>query len=257
MRDFKRYFYEIETLGFTIVDNLISQNEAQELKRHLGIALEADNKKYLNRPQKKEHHIMELVTAGQIFIDFLDNDIMHKIYSHFLSDTCILYTYSSTILRPGDVLDSHSIHVDTPRLIPGYHHALSMTLALDDFIAENGATLCLPGSHKFETPPPEETFKKYAVATIRKAGDALFWNPRLFHSAGENKSSKARNAISTYAVRAFMKQRLDFPRMVPKEYLVNATERVKRFLGFNVRVPVGLDEFYVEPEKRLYKANQD
>ena len=53
-----------------------------------------------------------------------------------------------------------------------------------------------------------------------------------------------------------MKQRFDFPRMIPPEYLENVSERVKRFLGFDVRLPSSQDEFYVPEEKRLYKANQ-
>ena len=256
MTSSERNFYEIETLGFTIIENVISEKEAETLKLHLKTALEVDMKKYNGRPQKKEHHIADLTGADLIFLDLLDNDTMHEVFSHFLTNTCILYTYSSTILRPNEIAEVHTIHMDTPRLIPNYYHAMQMTLALDDFTLDNGATYYLPGSHKSELIPSEETFNKYAVLTLRKAGDALFWNPRTYHKAGMNTTNETRFAISTYAVRSFMKQRFDFPRIVSSNNLKNVSERVKRFLGFNTRVPANLNEFYVAPEERLYKANQ-
>ena len=33
-------------------------------------------------------------------------------------------------------------------------------------------------------------------------------------------------------------------------------ETGRRFLGFNVRVPTTLDEYYLPPDQRLYKPNQ-
>ena len=75
MISLEKNFYEIETLGFTIIENIISKKEAETLKRHLKIALETDMKKYNGRPQKKEHHIADLTSAEPIFLDLLDNDI--------------------------------------------------------------------------------------------------------------------------------------------------------------------------------------
>ena len=58
------------------------------------------------------------------------------------------------------------------------------------------------------------------------------------------------------ACRSFMRQRFDYPRLVP-EALVNELGPVgRRFLGFNVRVPSSLEEYYVPEDRRLYKAGQ-
>ena len=53
-----------------------------------------------------------------------------------------------------------------------------------------------------------------------------------------------------------MRQRFDYPRLVPKEVTEQLNEVGRRFLGFNVRVPTSLEEFYLPPEQRLYKAGQ-
>lgn len=256
MRNLEKNLYELEVMGFTVVEDVISSQEVRNIKENLKIVLDNDEKKYKGKPGKQNFFVADLTSYGSAFYSVLDNDIMHKIYSEFLSDTCILYTYCSTILRPNEEVPPNKIHMDTPRFIPNYSYAIQMTIALDDFTEESGATYFLPGSHKSEMVPSEETFNKYAVSTARRAGGACFFNARTYHRATINKSDKIRYGVSTYAVRSFMKQRFDFPRMIPPEYLENVSERVKRFLGFDVRLPSSQDEFYVPEEKRLYKANQ-
>jgi ectoine hydroxylase-related dioxygenase (phytanoyl-CoA dioxygenase family) len=48
----------------------------------------------------------------------------------------------------------------------------------------------------------------------------------------------------------------DYPRLVPKEVVDQLGEVGRRFLGFNVRVPTSLEEYYVPEDQRLYKAGQ-
>ena len=49
--------------------------------------------------------------------------------------------------RRGKTNYSRRIHVDCPRLIPGYVTNMGATILLDDFTEDNGATWFLPGSH--------------------------------------------------------------------------------------------------------------
>ena len=79
-----------------------------------------------------EFIVLDLVARGSAFVKLLDNDRMHRLFSHFLGDTCILYSFTSTILRPDQKHYTCEIHTDTPRLIPDYHLGMLMTLALDD-----------------------------------------------------------------------------------------------------------------------------
>ena len=57
-----------------------------------------------------------------------------------LSDTCILYAYTSSSMPPAGSNYSRRIHVDCPRLIPGYWTNAGVMVALDDFTDENGVT---------------------------------------------------------------------------------------------------------------------
>jgi ectoine hydroxylase-related dioxygenase (phytanoyl-CoA dioxygenase family) len=256
MTDFSRHFEELETRGFTIVPGVVPAAALPSLRAQLDAALAADQREFGGRPGKKEALVLELVTRGDAFVELLENETMHRVFSHFLGETCILYSYTSTILRPEDRPAASSIHTDTPRLIPGYHAGIVMTLAIDDFTVENGATYYLPGSHRSMQPPKEEAFYREAVQVVREAGDAVFFHPRVYHAGGVNRTPTTRYGLTVYACRSFMRQRFDYPRLVTPAILARLSERGRGFLGFNVRVPVNQDQFYVPESERLYRGGQ-
>jgi ectoine hydroxylase-related dioxygenase (phytanoyl-CoA dioxygenase family) len=252
----ERATYEIKTLGFSVVPNVIDAPLIARLRDKLIETIDIDQAKWKHRKQKNADLIVNLVEYGGVFLELLDNSIMHQIFEVFLSPTCILYNYGSTFLMPGGQPATMNVHVDSPRVIPNYDDGLIMTLALDDFTEENGATVYLPGSQNIAQAPDAETFRHYATSVARPAGAAVFFKPRCFHQARSNTTQRIRCGVTIYAVRAFMKQRFDYPRIVPPEALASLGPNARRFLGYDARVPAHMDEYYVGPEDRLYKGNQ-
>lgn len=65
--------------------------------------------------------------------------------------------------------------------------------ALDDFTAENGATVIAPGSHLWPAgrrPQPSEL-----TPAVMPAGSALVYSGRLWHAAGHNQARTTRRAL--------------------------------------------------------------
>lgn len=243
----------LNTDGHFVLPQIVSKEEAARLSARLLEISDEDHAKYGARPGYVRDHIVQLVTYPA-FAALLDHERMHEVFSHFLGETCILYSLSSVIHRPGQ--PARPIHVDSPRVIPGYHSSLVMTLALTDFTEETGATLHMCGTQEDEEPPTQEVFDAQAIPITRQAGDAVFFNPRVFHSSGVNNSNEIRTGIAMYACRSFMKQRLDYPRFVGEEILSQLGPRGRSFLGFDTRVPACVEDFYLPPEERLYKGGQ-
>ena len=73
---------------------------------------------------------------------------------------------------------------------------------------------------------------------------------------GLNRTDDPRHAVTINACRSFMRQRFDYPRLVPAELVAQLGPVGRRFLGFDVRVPTSLEEYYVPEEHRLYKGGQ-
>lgn len=247
---------EITEKGVGVVPGVISKRDAAQMRILLQQCINEDLEKWKNLNYQDSWMVHNLMVRAEPFARLLENPILHKYFSAILGETCILYAYTSSSLPPGGANYSHRIHVDCPRFIPGYWTNLGVMVALDDYSDDNGATFFLPGSHLSADVPSEECFLKNAIRVYPKSGDAVIFSARTWHMGGYNKTANPRHAVTMNVCRSFMRQRFDYPRLVPSEVAGRLGEVGKRFLGFNVRMPASLDEYYLPPDQRLYKANQ-
>ncbi len=131
-----------------------------------------------------------------------------------------------------------------------------MLIMLDDFTLENGATWFLDGSNQKDTRPEEEYFYEHASRAVGKAGDIILFDSLVWHAAGLNMTDKVRRALTLTFSRPFMKQQLDYPRLLGFYNGNDFPEEVRQVLGYNSRVPTNLDEWYQPVENRFYKTSQ-
>jgi hypothetical protein len=55
-----------------------------------------------------------------------------------------------------------------------------------------------------------------------------------------------------------MRSRFDFPRLIAESNLaIDPSSEIAKYLGWNVRMPVTLKDFYLPAESRMYKPNQE
>ncbi|MEM1435920.1 MAG: phytanoyl-CoA dioxygenase family protein [Pseudomonadota bacterium] len=109
--------------------------------------------------------------------------------------------------------------------------------AVSDFRADNGATLLVPGSHKWDadrTAQPHEI-----VRGEMPAGSVLYWMGGLLHGAGANIARDWRyGVILTYSlgwVRQEENQYLD----VPKDRLAELSPELRQLIGFDMYSALG------------------
>jgi ectoine hydroxylase-related dioxygenase (phytanoyl-CoA dioxygenase family) len=190
------------------------------------------------------------------FLHLLEHPAIVEILDEFLGETSILYAYTTSSMPAGGTNYSNRIHVDSPRVIPGYISQMGVIVALDDFTEQNGATYLLPRSFELTTPPTEEDFLASAQRVLPRRGDLVVLNPRTWHLGGQNQTCEDRHAVTMSACRSFMRQRFDYPRLVGQDLVDELTPTLRRLLGFNVRVPASLEEYYVPEDQRLYLAGQ-
>jgi ectoine hydroxylase-related dioxygenase (phytanoyl-CoA dioxygenase family) len=248
---------QIKSRGFALVPGLLTSAQAAEMRSLLQTWVDEDLKKWAGRDDYPDRWMVHnLMFRGLPFARLLEHAEMHAYLSELLGDTCILYACTSSSLPPRGTNMSHRVHVDCPRVIPGYITNVGVMFALDEFTEENGATYFLPGSTERLTAPSEQEFLAHAERVFPKPGDAVIFNARTWHMGGVNRTERARHGFAFQACRSFMRHRFDYPRMVPADILATLGETGRRFLGFNVRVPASLDEYYLPPDQRLYKSNQ-
>jgi len=241
--------------GFVVIPGMLPADEVSVLRDSLQRCVDEDLARW-GENYADRWMVHNLMLRGREFERILENPTMHAYLSAILDDKCIVYAYTSSSMPPNGSNYSRRVHVDCPRFIPGYTTNVGVVFALDDFLPENGATYFLPGSYQSPERPTEAEFSDRAVQALPRAGDGIIFNARTWHSGGTNTTSRARHALTINVCRSYMRQRFDYPRMTPADTFGRLGAVGRRFLGFNVRMPASLDEYYLPESERLYKAGQ-
>lgn len=248
---------QIEEKGSFIERDVLSAGHIAELKTALIAAIDAEAVYHGGSDYSDYGMVLACYMHGRAFLELLDHAPLIDPIEAALGPSCIVYAYTSSSMPPNASNYSGRTHVDSPRVIPGYMTNLGVTIALDDFTAENGATYYLPRSHTRLNAPSDEEFFGGAERLTMPAGSAFFFNARTWHRGGENKTSEWRHGLTFNICRPFMKQRLDIPRMLAGHDLSGLPERVIQKLGFLSQVPASLDEYYAPPEQRKCKQSME
>ncbi|NAZ84679.1 phytanoyl-CoA dioxygenase family protein [Kineococcus indalonis] len=145
---------------------------------------------------------------AEAFCDYYANDVLALVSEAWLGPGYQV-TSQVNVVNPGGTAqrahrDYHLGFMDREQALayPAHVHALSPALTLQGAVAhvdmpvETGPTLYLPHSQKFAAGyvafhQPEFTayFEEHRVQLPLRAGDAVFFNPALFHGAGSNVSA--------------------------------------------------------------------
>ncbi|MFI0780422.1 phytanoyl-CoA dioxygenase family protein [Streptomyces sp. NPDC021212] len=148
------------------------------------------------------------VRAPEAFADYYANDMLELVAEAWLGPAYQV-TSQVNVVNPGGA--AQSVHRDyhlgflpqaRAAAYPAHVHRLSPVLTLQGAVAhcdmpvESGPTLYLPHSQKYEPgylawqlPEFIEYFEQHHVQLPLEKGDAVFFNPALFHAAGHNRSA--------------------------------------------------------------------
>ena len=256
MPDLTAFVQAIQTEGYAIVRDVLPKSYIDRAKVELMSAIEAETKLPYNN---KNDFAMVLLCSlyGGTMLELFGIEKLNAHFNAVLGEGCTVYAYTSSSMPPRQTNYSGRIHVDCPRIIPGFMTNMGATIALDEFTGENGATYLLPGSQERATPPTEEEFYANAKRFIAPAGSVLFFNARLWHAGGQNRTDGWRHALTVNMARPWMKQRVDIPRAMAHMDMSGQPKCVLQKLGFLAQVPADYAEYYAPPEKRKYRQKAE
>jgi hypothetical protein len=258
-KSIKDFLYEIEVLGFSVFENIVS---AELLER-----LRLDVEKHENRckliyekngitggMEGCAHHVFG---TDDSIDEFLYMFYLDEYIRNFFDAEYILNAYGVLNNRPysrSSYAHGQRFHRDVRTFSGDFKLMLQMLVMVDDFTVENGATKVAPSTHKIKERPSEEFLEKNSIQVQGKAGTIILFDSNLWHSAAPNKTENPRKALTLNFSRAFMKPQFDYARMLGEDFSKN--EKMRQLLGYNSRVPASHDEWYQPPEKRMYKPGQ-
>jgi len=251
------FLSEIDRQGYFISEKIFDADFVAKIKTELEKAIEQEAGFHSSRDYEDYGMLLACPIYGSAFLELLDNQNFIEPFNWALGETCIIYVYTSSSMPPHRTNYSNRIHVDRPMLIPGYTESLACLIPLDNFTEENGATYFLPGSHKDTQQPDDKSFFKNAKRLTAEKGSVFYFNPRIWHSGGDNNSAQWRHSVGMAMIRPYLKQRIDLPRAMKGMDLTNVSDTILQKLGFFAQPPTSLEEYYAPPEKRPYKQKSE
>jgi ectoine hydroxylase-related dioxygenase (phytanoyl-CoA dioxygenase family) len=178
------------------------------------------------------------VRAPEVFADYYANDVLALIAEAWLGPGYQV-TSQINVVNPGGA--AQNVHRDyhlgfltqeRAAAYPAHVHRLSPVLTLQGAVAhcdmpvESGPTLYLPHSQKFEPgylawrlPRFVEYFGTHHVQLPLESGDAVFFNPALFHGAGHNRSTDIKRMANLLQISSAFGRAME---TVDREAMANA-----------------------------------
>ncbi len=144
----------------------------------------------------------------EVFADYYANDVIALISASWLGPNYQVTSAVNVVNPGGEAQTAHRDYhlgfmpLETAAGYPAHVHRLSPVLTLQGAVAhcdmpvETGPTMYLPNSQKYlpgylatDLPEFAEYFQANYVQLPLEKGDAVFFNPALFHGAGTNHSA--------------------------------------------------------------------
>ena len=220
--------------------------EAAEKETHFQGAAEADGKLNLQR------RVWNLLAKGDVFSRFAAHPVLMDILRAFLGTEFIMGSIAANRILPGGpgqephvdypYWDFHSPETHPVGLNGSFPMNAQVSVLLDPFTEESGATGYLPGSQReLRYPTPEDKFFEKCERMTGEPGDVVLFYGVTWHCAMPNKADHDRSAILIQYLPKWIKPMENMPAALSEEFLASASPDLRQLLGLNFPYPEVLD----------------
>ena len=254
--DKNKFLSDMDRNGYAVFEQMLPAEFVAVLREELESAIEQEAAYHKTKDYRDYGMVLFCPLYGSSFIKLLDHKPFLEPAEAYMGEASIVYSYTSSSMPPQNGNYSTRVHNDCSHTIPAdYPTRLGVFVMLDDFTEENGATWIIPGSHKQEQAPTDDEFYSQAKRVAFKAGTVWYAHPKIWHAGGINKTNRWRHGVTVGFCRAYMKQRLDIPRMLADRDLSMYSDKVRQKLGFYAQVPTSYEEYHLPVEHRKFRQS--
>ena len=184
----------------------------------------------VNKSQKLGK-LLTLPIVENIMNDLFDRDTLHDKYT-------LSSWHANLIPEKGE---EQKFHLDSavPLPLPPWIIRANINFIVEDYNENNGATMCVPGSHKFLYKPSlidENKYQNKLVKMIAPKGSMVIWTGHLWHKSGRNDTSNKRVAIlACFAASHLIEMALEenHQLIIDQENLNSFSDDLKKLLLFS------------------------
>lgn len=228
--------------GFNTIQRVLSSTDTSVLRELVKDALLEEERMFKCRDNFRDGILSFPPIYSFEFIDKIVQPHILEPVDKIIGDNQI-YLFMSSTMFPGSGNYSSYIHRDFKAAFPiDKPQLMGALILLDDFNANNGATVFYKGSHKKQSLPSDTD--AHELMTYPK-GSIVFFDGLTAHKGGVNLSDNTRSCLALGFCKTYIKPRFDFKKILERndiQYPLSDYQRAK--LGYMNRRPVTLHDYW-------------
>lgn len=234
--DTRRHVFDIESIGYTIVENVLTEAEADAIAADLGrLEQELGTTPSKNRFEGTNTlRVYNLLAHGEMYQKLAIHPRTLPIVERVLDAGCLVSSLSSIKIMPGE--RGQPIHADDQLIaLPKPHVPIvcNTMWAITEFTAANGATRLMPGTHEYDRSPGYGD-KFETIAAEMPRGSVLIYHGSLWHGGGPNNSHDPRIGIAMNYCAGFIRQQENQQLGIPRDIVRTFPRRLQEMVGYGI-----------------------
>ncbi|SEH48837.1 Phytanoyl-CoA dioxygenase (PhyH) [Mycolicibacterium rutilum] len=220
--------------GYLVFDNLLDADECRQIKETVAPWLVHPGRNAFEG--RHTQRVYSLLSRTRICDRLVDHPRVLAVLDRLLMDNYLLSALQAINIQPGE--SAQLTHHDDgfyPIPRPRDPLAAATIWAIDDFTADNGATVLYPGSHRWgrRRPGPADA----AMPVVMPAGSCVFFVGTLWHGGGANTSGSARLAVTAQYCQPWLRPMEAFTLSISRDTAREVSDDIRRMIGYSIHPP--------------------
>ena len=220
--------------GYVIWENLLDTEECRQIREVVRPWLEHTGRNSFEG--LRTQRIYSVLSRTRVCDRLVDNPRVLAVLDQLLMPNYLLSALQAINIQPGEIAQlAH--HDDGFYPIPRPRAPLTAATiwAIDDFTADNGATMVIPGSHRWGQRPPNP--EDQAISVVMPAGSCVFFVGTLWHGGGANNATRERLAVTAQYCQPWLRPMEAFTLSISREIARTVSDDIRRMLGYSIHPP--------------------
>jgi hypothetical protein len=220
--------------GYVIWENLLSVDECQQIRDVVTPWLGHTGRNAFEG--RRTQRIYSVLSRTRVCDRLADHPRVLAVLDRLLMTNYLLSALQAINIQPGESAQLPH-HDDGFYPIPRPRAPLTAATiwGIDDFTADNGATVLIPGSHRWEARPPGPDDASKPV--VMPAGSCVFFVGTLWHGGGANTTEDARLAVTAQYCQPWLRPMEAFTLSIPRDVARTLSPDIQRMIGYSIHPP--------------------
>ncbi|WP_135076046.1 phytanoyl-CoA dioxygenase family protein [Terasakiella sp. SH-1] len=242
---------QLDELGYMVIENVLSEEEvaqARDIVLRLAQWEEEQGCAHFYGNENRLQRIWNLLNKHEMFREVIQRPVIHQVMNHIfdrptLHQKYVMHSWAANIVYKGG--EAQMLHVDSavPEPLPQWPVRANANFLLNDFTAENGASLVIPATHnRPDKPSPADEKSPDLIKVIAPKGAMVVWHGSLWHQSGQNNTHEPRIALLAGFTASHLKEMCleeDYTKVVDQDIQDSASPLLKRLIGVDFGIKKG------------------